>query len=152
VLRLEILYQFGGIYSDTDVICLKSFEDFLSVDFFAGIETNVSIHFFPFAPYMGTAIFGAVPGHPILDRCLNLIRTAAEKPGIALPFRSGPGLLSRVYCEALHSGMQDLLLLPCTYLYPLLFLKRQVSLDEIKASIKPESQAIHLWRGSWLTN
>ncbi len=36
--RLDIVYQFGGIYLDTDVEVLKSFDDLLKLPGFAGME------------------------------------------------------------------------------------------------------------------
>ena len=38
VARLWALYNYGGIYMDTDVIVYKSLEEFLSYDFFTGFE------------------------------------------------------------------------------------------------------------------
>lgn len=39
VIRLHILYEFGGIYLDTDVEVKESFDEFLALDFFAGHES-----------------------------------------------------------------------------------------------------------------
>lgn len=42
--RLKILYDYGGIYLDTDVEVCKSFNDLLNLDFFACYEnTNISL-------------------------------------------------------------------------------------------------------------
>lgn len=38
--RFDILYQYGGIYFDTDVEVIKSFEDILIMDSFMGCETD----------------------------------------------------------------------------------------------------------------
>ena len=42
--RFDILYQYGGIYFDTDVEVIKSFEDILSNGPFIGIETKGRIN------------------------------------------------------------------------------------------------------------
>jgi inositol phosphorylceramide mannosyltransferase catalytic subunit len=68
ILRLELIWRFGGVYVDTDVECLRSIDPLIEdTDFFitlrhsGGRSTN---NFF----------FGAVAGHPILDRGLDEIR------------------------------------------------------------------------------
>ncbi len=43
ILRLQVLNLYGGIYSDTDIECLKSFDEFLGYEFFAGRENDQGI-------------------------------------------------------------------------------------------------------------
>lgn len=43
VLRLHVLYNFGGIYMDTDVEVIKSFDDLLSNSGFSGFESDTRI-------------------------------------------------------------------------------------------------------------
>jgi len=62
--RLDIIYNYGGIYLDTDVEIVKSFDDLLYDEMFCGFETNSSINF-------GLG-FGAVIEHPILKTMLEL--------------------------------------------------------------------------------
>lgn len=38
-MRLKVLYEYGGIYLDTDVEVIKSFDDFLNNDSFIGLES-----------------------------------------------------------------------------------------------------------------
>ena len=40
VVRLEKLYQYGGVYLDVDVELLKPIDDFLNLDCFAGFESG----------------------------------------------------------------------------------------------------------------
>jgi hypothetical protein len=148
ILRLEILYQFGGIYSDTDVICLKSFEELLhGPTFIAGFEED-KIKTYG-RPLIGSALFCARQGHPLLKRCLDYCLPKKDAPQLDLHLRSGPGPLTRASYEALESGQEGILLLPCSYFYPLPWEKRTTSLEVIKKAICPESFAIHLWEGSW---
>lgn len=60
--RLKIIYDFGGIYMDTDVEIIRSYNDLLNDDLFMCFEdkTNVSI---------GT--FGAIPKHPYVQELLK---------------------------------------------------------------------------------
>jgi mannosyltransferase OCH1-like enzyme len=66
ILRLELLFRFGGVYVDTDFECLRPIDPLIEgLDFFAAdIERGRVNH----------AILGAVAGHPILDRALDEIR------------------------------------------------------------------------------
>jgi inositol phosphorylceramide mannosyltransferase catalytic subunit len=68
ILRLEVVWRFGGVHIDTDFECLRSIEPLIEdVDFFtAWMEHDRVNH----------AIMGAVPGHPIVDRALDEIRPA----------------------------------------------------------------------------
>ena len=66
ILRLELVWRFGGVYVDCDFECLRPIEPLIEeVDFFAAdIEPGRVNH----------AIMGAVAGHPILNRALAEIR------------------------------------------------------------------------------
>lgn len=64
VIRLHILYNYGGIYLDTDVEVANSFDEFLELEFFAGHESyrgdnsdNVLI---------GSAVIGAVAKNELI--------------------------------------------------------------------------------------
>ncbi len=151
ILRFELLYQFGGIYSDTDVLCLKSFECLLkrNISFFAGFETN-SDYFGMLT--LGSAVIGAAKNSPIIKRAIELSQTSQEASETPQHIRSGPGPLTKACYEALHAGKEDLLLLPSSYLYPLPPDSPGKHVDSIeqKTKIATESLAIHLWAGSWI--
>lgn len=61
-IRLKALYEYGGIYLDTDVEITKSFNEFLDHDMFVGFITDCSI---------GTAVIGAKPNHPYIKDLFN---------------------------------------------------------------------------------
>lgn len=61
-LRLYILYNYGGIYMDTDVEVLRSMDDLLINDFFIGYEAD---------DYIGTGIIGAKKGNRTIKRLLD---------------------------------------------------------------------------------
>ena len=61
-LRLWILYKEGGIYMDTDVQVLKSFDDLLQKPMFLGYELN---------DYIGTGIIGAEKENPYVKVLLD---------------------------------------------------------------------------------
>ncbi|HKP19389.1 MAG TPA: glycosyltransferase [Gaiellaceae bacterium] len=66
ILRLEVVWRFGGVHIDTDFECLRSIEPLLDgVDFFtAWMEDDRVNH----------AIMGAVPEHAIVGRALEEIQ------------------------------------------------------------------------------
>lgn len=147
ILRFEILYQYGGIYADVDVICLKAFDDLLpGLRYFACFEENrLELG----RPLIGSAIIGASPNHPIIKHCLEYHQTKQEAPHLPLYLRSGPGPITKASLETLESNQEDILILPPTYFYPLPWRKRLTSLDILLTYIRPESFAIHLWQGTW---
>ena len=149
ILRFEILYQLGGIYCDTDAVCLNSFENLLNrgMSFFAGFESNKIKRFG--RPLIGSALIGAAPRSSVIKRCIDFSQTMEEAPAIHQHIRSGPGPITKASYEALESGEKNVLLLPCSYLYPLPWEKRLASVEEIINNILPETFAIHLWEGSW---
>nr|WP_278246047.1 glycosyltransferase [Clostridium pasteurianum] len=61
--RLNVIYEYGGIYLDTDVEMKKNFDEFLNNDMFLG---------FMFDCTLGTAIFGAKQGNGTIKKLLAL--------------------------------------------------------------------------------
>ena len=67
ILRLEVLWLFGGVYVDTDFECLGPLDPVIEeLDFFTA----------PLKPngWVNNAFIGSVAGHPILDRALTELR------------------------------------------------------------------------------
>lgn len=63
--RLYALYDYGGIYFDSDNEVFKSFDEFLGLNFFSGYE-NYKGKVFPF-----TAVIGAQKGNKIVKDLLD---------------------------------------------------------------------------------
>ena len=60
--RIKVLYDNGGIYMDTDVTCVKNFDDFLNLPAFVGMQNE---------RYVEPAILGSVEGNQLLEKILN---------------------------------------------------------------------------------
>lgn len=60
--RAYVLFNYGGIYMDTDVEVLKSFDEFLSDSFFAGFEEG---------NFVGTCVMGAEKGSEMMQIYMN---------------------------------------------------------------------------------
>ncbi len=66
ILRLEVLYRYGGVYVDTDFECRRSIEPLIDgADFFTAYLKPGRVN---------NAIIGSAPEHPILDRALAELR------------------------------------------------------------------------------
>jgi mannosyltransferase OCH1-like enzyme len=66
ILRLEVVWRFGGVHVDADFECLRPIDPLIEEpDFFIGLGKPGRVN---------GALFGAVAGHPILDQALDAIR------------------------------------------------------------------------------
>lgn len=86
--RLWALYNYGGVYLDTDVEVYKSFDDLLDNHFFIGVEQP---------HYFGNATIGAEKGNPIVKEILNRYESGEEKWEKKLnwwEYRTGPMILT----------------------------------------------------------
>lgn len=93
IVRYELLYQFGGVWVDTDFECLKPIDDLLyGVTCFAARVTS---------EWLNNAIMGADPGHPFIGRLIRgLPASVAAHPGKAPRVVSGPQYLTKQWREA----------------------------------------------------
>jgi mannosyltransferase OCH1-like enzyme len=64
ILKMEILYRYGGIYMDYDNLQIKKFDDLLEYEFFAGAHDLA-----PKEIWFG--VVGAIPNHPICKKYLE---------------------------------------------------------------------------------
>ncbi|KAK3582453.1 hypothetical protein CHS0354_023999 [Potamilus streckersoni] len=74
-IRLKVLYEFGGVYLDTDMQVLKSLNDFTDYRFFAGFHKGNSPENRPSNEYVEAALLAAEPKHPVLRRMLDIYQT-----------------------------------------------------------------------------
>ena len=140
--RLDILYQHGGIYLDTDVEVLQPLDDLLHQEAFAGFQEFVDV-----ALGLG---FGAVPKHPLLkemrdeyvnlsfrysDRTLNLVPSPYYQMQTLL--RHGLARNGRFQCIA---GMN---------IYPKIFFSPMNHHDR-KIRSNRNSYLLHHYDGSWI--
>ena len=71
IVRGELLYLFGGIYADTDIKCIKSFEPLLNTKAFASkgyCEDKIC-----------NAVIGSEPGHPVIKEMVDAIPKILEE-------------------------------------------------------------------------
>jgi hypothetical protein len=131
LIRLEALITAGGVYVDQDVEPLRSLEPLLYVTMFAAWEDEKTVP---------NAVMGAVPDHPALHACLELM--LSRLPGDT--WQSGPGVMTSVL-----PGRPDVLLLPPGSFYPVHY--NDPNRDTLlPAGHPPWTFAVHHYWGSWL--
>jgi len=130
VCRLHALYQEGGIYLDTDMLVLKSLDDFLNSKFFLGEEREGIVN---------AAILGSVKGDPLI---LDLLSKYGE-----INFQHKKPLDIPTFLT-LNLNKSAVKIYPSTYFYPLPFSKKG---QDYRQFIQPETYAVHLWNHSWKT-
>src|SRR3972149_8047931 len=79
MMRYEILYRYGGVYVDMDCECLQSL-DMLhhTYDFYIGIQPLDSE-----LVQLGMGIIGSMPGHPLLQYCIDGVKEPWYNGGYA---------------------------------------------------------------------
>ena len=136
ILRLELLYQFGGIYADLDFKCLKPFDSFHYLyDFYVGIAVN-NVN-----EILANGLVASAPGHPIL---YDLIHSMEDNHGIK-DWREKTGVFyfSRQCLKSLKTAPGINIALPTSYFYPQPFAKKYHG-ETWKA--RPETMAVHIWK------
>lgn len=149
-IRLCVLKQYGGIYLDTDVAVLKSFDDLLDLSMFIGFE-NVG--------YVESAIIGCKPEHPLINRLLScyrnrhfstngkydltpntvyitcVLRKYSDLPGAKLRYTNA--------AQTVEFEGQSVTVFPCEYFAP-------IDYTTGVATVTENTYAMHLFAGSWV--
>lgn len=92
--RLDVVYKYGGIYLDTDVEVIKSFDSLLQEDLFCGFESRDPIMDKLHMQYEESVAFGlgfgAKINHPIIKEILDIYSN--------LSFYNSDGSLNLIAC------------------------------------------------------
>jgi mannosyltransferase OCH1-like enzyme len=103
IIRLEMLLRFGGVYADVDFECLRSIEPLLDgVAFCTAYQRPGRV---------ANGMFGATPGHPLLERAVRELRPRTEY-GLD-KWGTGPFFFDKLVQE--HP---DVTIFPQEYFYP----------------------------------
>jgi hypothetical protein len=142
--RVKVLYEYGGIYFDTDVEIVKDFNEILATNnCFVGFETKV---------HVGTAVMGFYAKHSLIE---NFIKYYENQP-----FINKNGNMNNIANVAvltdllIKSGLQtggafqtinDIDIYFREYFYP-----KKISETEFRTT--PVTLAIHKCSNSWMTD
>lgn len=147
--RLQVLYNYGGIYLDTDMYVLRAFDDLLDTRLFIGAERK---------DLVSCGIIGATKGHPVINEALAYY---SAHPLTERYFRlSIPRVVTRAIektCLEVQIPLDDswynseaLVIYPPDYFYPIPFQKDgRIPRDFLKYATE-NTYAIHLWAASWM--
>lgn len=130
-IRVWVLYNYGGIYLDTDNIVLDSFDKLLNDKVFVGFENDDH----PF-----TAAFGSVAKHPLLKEILDYYDSLTD---YKFEFENNNTisvsdiLINNYGCEL---GNKEQILKDGIHVYK----------DTILCNPSKESICIHVFTGTWL--
>ena len=141
VIRSWALLNYGGIYLDTDVELLKSFNELINnYSFFIGYETNC---------WFGCAVLGSKKGHPIMKEVFSRY----EKPCKKIDRKSNmlcvlnfSASIKRLYNIKLDGKKRivnnDVILLPREYFFPKHYITKELK-------ITPNTISIHHYGSTW---
>jgi mannosyltransferase OCH1-like enzyme len=141
LLKWEIVYRYGGVYIDTDFECYKALDILhYTYDFYTALQP-LDTQFVQ----LGAALFAAVPGHPILQHCIETIKDDWHHKGA--PTKSGPVHFTKsFYAMAGKKDNKDIAF-PSFYFYPLGCLEKNIKKDEW---LSQGAFAVHHWAKSWM--
>lgn len=142
VFRFDILNKYGGLYFDTDVKVIKSFDDIIQkCDAFVGYEFKMA------AP--GLVLYESMPGDPIMKKILDLYKTQSFFDGVNFNTK----VVGEYFCEILEefgfvyeNKLQqcgNMTVFPNTYFCPIDGYGNPVNMSE-------ETRSIHLYAASWI--
>jgi mannosyltransferase OCH1-like enzyme len=124
--RFLKLYEYGGIYLDTDVEVLKSLDEFLKYECFVGYEGS---------GFIGSAIVGSKIDHWFIKKCMTYYNNDGEWE------LTSPQNMTMVLRKSGNSGVK---VYPVEYFYPFSYTDHYC-----KECIKQKTHAIHWWQASW---
>jgi len=137
--RLMALYERGGLYFDTDIEVIRSFDGLLDHRLFMGLQAPRSI---------GVGVIGAVKGHPFLRQILDKLDAEARRG--ALCYIPLPELVTRL---ADAGGADGPILLPEEYFYPYNpYSPVLIRQKPLQSNISERTLCLHHWEGSWLVD
>lgn len=136
--RFCVLEKFGGIWLDTDVQVLKSFDNLLDCKVFLGRENNNHVE---------TAVIGAEAHHPLIKSALDFYTDNIWHSSLYTSPRILSNCLEKYNITFGQSGLLEdngIKIYPPEYFYPL-----PLNTQFTEKQLTPNSYAIHWWKGSW---
>lgn len=146
--RLKKLEEFGGIYLDTDMMVVKSFNSLLANTCFFGAED---------LEFISCGIIGCLPNNSFIKACSTEydfleFEKAAHLWEITIPriitqkFRDLYNFRNDFNAVVIENGVK---IYPSLYFYPFPYENRK-ELNNYKKYIRDTSFAVHLWSSSWV--
>jgi mannosyltransferase OCH1-like enzyme len=140
ILRFEILYQFGGLYIDTDFECLKNidqlFNQYSDKDLIIFLESKNEI---------GSSFIATIKQNKLIKKLIDDI-PVREQNHLNSPsnIKYGPTFISDTLGVSIAISESKMV-------YPYLWNKKHKIKKEHIKTTHPESYAVHHWLHSWKT-
>lgn len=129
LIRLEVVYKFGGVYLDSDITVHKKFDDLLDENFFVASEDGKKLT---------NAVFGAEKKSPVLKRLIDTL-LEDEPDWREIPVETtGPNFFARNL-----KWEEGVTVLPKDAFYT-------YNWNEEERSSHPAAYVTHRWEGSWM--
>lgn len=147
-IRLQVLYENGGIYLDTDMMVLKSFDNLLQYKCFFGAED---------LEFISCGIIGAEKNNLFIKKCANFYSESYFFENNKLKLNTIPRIITKIFNDEYNFNghfeefiiNDDLAVFPSVFFYPFPF-NESKRITEYKKFIKKESYTVHLWNSSWI--
>ncbi len=138
-MRFEALREYGGIYLDTDILVVKSFDHILHDDeCFFGLEDETRIN---------GAVIGARKDSEFIKQCLQTYDNLKFDLSMMNDF-SIPKIITAAYNS--FEDKSNIKIYPTPFFYPLPFADSLGKLPKVDNYIQKDTICIHLWNASWL--
>lgn len=145
--RLKVLYEYGGIYLDTDMMLIKDIDVFMFNDCFFGAEDDKLI---------SAGIIGSISKNIFIEKNLRYYDTLKFEINITTSITM-PSILTKLFREEnnytdsfkLIIEFNNIKIYPLEYFYPLSYYKRE-DVNNYKNYITKNSYSVHLWNSSWI--
>lgn len=139
--RSYVLFQYGGIYLDTDMLMFQSLDDFLSYKFFIGKETPSRL---------SCGVMGSVSNYILFDKLLSYYQ---ESDFLNCYQRTIPDIITDFCLEhrifnGVDSCSSSVLIAPLEYFYDYTYEQALDGVDPYKVK-HPLAYGAHLWNHSW---
>lgn len=145
-IRLQKLYEFGGIYLDTDMMALKKIDIFLENDCFFGAEDLNLI---------SAGIIGSIAKNEFIKKCLMYYDSIAFDVNKVTTITI-PSIVTKIFREVntYNKSFECIVTLgnvkiyPLEFFYPISFYERH-DINNYINYIQPNTYMVHLWSSSW---
>lgn len=144
--RFKIMYEYGGVYFDTDVEVVKSLDDIIEKGIFFGLENNDEKSNFTCAPGLG---FACIPRLSLCKDMIDLYKNLT----FCVDGRNNIKTVVQYFSELLlekglkpHKGIiefQNITIYPSDYFCPKSFENGKILMTE-------NTRTIHHYAASWL--
>ena len=133
--RSKVLYEYGGIYIDTDMLLLKPIDNLLQYNFFSGFEVDNRVAY---------GLFGGVKKNHFFNKMLHFYNENNFD-------EFSPPVITHTFKEViLNSNLNEKeILFDSSYFYPLTYQDKD---KDYKKFINENTYAVHLWNHSWASN